>query len=46
MKPSNKVAGTVYRNMCAECGLEVPRSKWNMPLRVVENDKAKILWDF
>lgn len=46
MKPSNKVGCTVYRNVCAECGLEVPRSKWNMPLRVVENDQAKILWDF
>ncbi|MGZ7254081.1 hypothetical protein ACXWO5_10720, partial [Streptococcus pyogenes] len=26
--------------------LEVPRSKWEMPPRVMENDRAKILWDF
>uniref|UniRef100_A0A3P9CTW7 C2H2-type domain-containing protein n=1 Tax=Maylandia zebra TaxID=106582 RepID=A0A3P9CTW7_9CICH len=46
MERHNQVAGIVYRNICAEYNLEVPRSKWEMPPRVVENDRAKILWDF
>ncbi|XP_055359974.1 uncharacterized protein LOC129603341 [Betta splendens] len=36
----------VYRNICAEYGLETPRSKWETPPKVVENERAKILWDF
>jgi len=35
----------VYR-ICAEYGLEVPGSKRVAPPDVVENGKAKILWDF
>jgi len=37
---------TAYRNICAECGLEVPNSRWYTPLTVVENNRAKILRDF
>ncbi|XP_051924320.1 uncharacterized protein LOC127602290 [Hippocampus zosterae] len=46
MERHNQVAGIVYRNICAEYGLETPRSKWETPPKVVENDRAKILWDF
>ncbi|KAF7652694.1 hypothetical protein LDENG_00093610, partial [Lucifuga dentata] len=42
----NQVTGTVYRNICAEYGLEVPKSKWETPPKVVENGRAKVLWDF
>lgn len=30
---------SVYRNICGEYGLEVPRSKWETP-QVVENDRT------
>uniref|UniRef100_A0A087YQ23 Uncharacterized protein n=1 Tax=Poecilia formosa TaxID=48698 RepID=A0A087YQ23_POEFO len=46
MERHNQVVGIVYRNICAEYGLEAPRSKWGTPPKVVENDRAKILWDF
>ncbi|XP_054913489.1 uncharacterized protein LOC129377515 [Poeciliopsis prolifica] len=46
MERHNQVAGIVYRNICAEYGLETPRSKWETPPKVVENARAKILWDF
>ena len=46
MERHNQVAGIVYRNICTEFGLEVPRSEWKTPPKVVENDQAKILWDF
>ncbi|KAF7659584.1 hypothetical protein LDENG_00296340 [Lucifuga dentata] len=39
----NQVAGIVYRNICAEYGLEVPKSKWETPPKVVENGRAKVL---
>ncbi|KAF7655094.1 hypothetical protein LDENG_00060930, partial [Lucifuga dentata] len=42
----NQVAGIVYRNVCAEYRLEVPKSKWETPPKVVENGRAKVLWDF
>ncbi|KAI3361747.1 hypothetical protein L3Q82_001956 [Scortum barcoo] len=45
MEHHYQVAGIVYRNICTEFGLEVPRSKWATPPKVVENDRAKILWD-
>lgn len=37
----NQVAAIIYRNICAERGLEVISSdtSWGM------NDRAKILWD-
>ncbi|KAK7925836.1 hypothetical protein WMY93_008146 [Mugilogobius chulae] len=46
MELHNQLAGIVYRNICVEYGLETPRSKWETPPKVVENDRAKILWDF
>lgn len=46
MERHDQVAGIGYRNSCAENGLEALRSKWETPPKVVENDKAKILWDF
>ncbi|KAF7661452.1 hypothetical protein LDENG_00261530 [Lucifuga dentata] len=42
----NQVAGIVYRNICAEIGLGVPKSKLETPPKVIENGRAKILWDF
>nr|XP_020470896.1 rho-related GTP-binding protein RhoA-B-like [Monopterus albus] len=45
MERHNQVAGIVYRNICAEYRLEVPKSRWDTPPKVVENDQAKILWD-
>uniref|UniRef100_A0A3B3HW39 Reverse transcriptase domain-containing protein n=1 Tax=Oryzias latipes TaxID=8090 RepID=A0A3B3HW39_ORYLA len=46
MERHNQVAGIIYRNVCAKYGLETPRSKWETPPKVVENERAKILWDF
>ncbi|XP_078808275.1 uncharacterized protein LOC144994388 [Oryzias latipes] len=46
MERHNQVAGIIYRNMCAEYELETPRPKWETPPKVVENERAKILWDF
>lgn len=46
MERHNQVAGIVGRNICAEYGLEVPRSKWKTPSKVLGNDQAKILWEF
>jgi len=45
-KCHDKVAGIVCRNICAEYGLEVRKSKWEISPKVVENDTAKIQWDF
>ena len=42
----NQVAGMVHRNICIEYELETPASRWEVPQRVVENKRAKILWDF
>ncbi|KAF7655154.1 hypothetical protein LDENG_00059220, partial [Lucifuga dentata] len=43
----NQVAGIVYRNICAKFRLEVPKSKWETPSKVTENNgRAKILWGF
>lgn len=42
----NQVAGIVYGNICTEYWLEVPKSKWETALKVIENGRAKILWDF
>lgn len=46
MKQHKQVAGMVYRNICGQYGLEVPRLGWEAPLKVAEHDRAKILWDF
>ncbi|TWW77705.1 hypothetical protein D4764_12G0010950 [Takifugu flavidus] len=34
------------RNICTEYGLEVPGARWETPPKGVENEQAKILWDF
>ena len=41
MERQNQVTGIAYRNICAEYGLEVPKSKWEMHPKVA---RAKILW--
>lgn len=46
MEWHNQVAGIVDRLICAEYKLETPRSQWESPPKVVENDQAKILSDF
>ena len=46
MERHNQVAGIVYRNICTQYGLEVPKSQWAIPQKVVENNRAKVLWDF
>ena len=46
MEHHNQMARIVYRTICAEYGLEDPKSKWETPPKVVENDRAEILWDF
>ena len=46
MEHHNQVVGKVYRNICIENGLEVQKSKWVIPPKVVENDRAKIIWGF
>lgn len=33
-------------NICTTYGQEVPKSRWETPLKVVENSGAKVLWDF
>ena len=40
------MAGIVYRNICTEYGLDPPKSRWETPQKVVENNRAKLLWDF
>ena len=40
----NQVAGIVYSIICANNG--VPGSQWETPLKVIDKDQAKILWDF
>lgn len=39
-----QVASIVYRHICAEYDLEVPKAKQEKPPRVVENERANILW--
>lgn len=40
------MVGVVYKNICAKYSTEIPRSKWDTAPTEVENDQAKILWDF
>ena len=42
----NQVALIIYRNICDVYDLETPKNWWEIPAKNVENDKAKILWDF
>ena len=46
MERHNQVAVIVYRNICTQYGLEVPKPQWDITPKVVENNKAKILWNF
>ncbi|TKS67246.1 Multidrug resistance protein 1 [Collichthys lucidus] len=46
MERHNQVAGIVYRNICNQYGIEVPKSRWAIPQKVAENNRAKVLWDF
>ena len=42
----NQVALIVYRAMCRRFELPIPSNWWEYPEKVVENDQAKIIWDF
>lgn len=42
----NQVVGIVYRNIWTKYGLQAPKSQWETPLKLVENNRAKMLWDF
>ena len=46
MERHNQVALIVYRNICKTYNIETPKNWWEYPEKVVENDQAKILWDF
>lgn len=35
----------VHKSEAAEYELEVPRARWETPLEMVENDRAKTLWN-
>lgn len=41
-----KEASKVYRNICVECGLEVPGLKWLTHQKRTDNEQAKIPLDF
>ena len=45
-KRHNQVAGIVYKNICSEYGLDPPKSRWETPQKVVENNRATLLCDF
>ena len=45
-KRHNHVADIVYRNLCTEYGLDPTKLRWETPQKVVENSRAKLLWDF
>lgn len=42
----NQVARIVYNNICAKYEWKDPKSQWDIPSKVVENNRAMILWDF
>ena len=42
----NLVAGIMYKNICCKYGLDPTTSRWETTQKVVENDRAKLLWDF
>ena len=46
MKHHNQVAGIIHRIICAEYGVEVPRTRWKTPPKVTDKERVKILWDF
>ena len=41
----NQVTVIVYRNICSEYGLDPPKSSWETLQKIVENNRAKLLWD-
>lgn len=41
----NQVVELVYRNICAESRLQIPKSQWNTSLKWLER-QHRILWDF
>lgn len=43
MERHNQVAGIVDRNICAEYGLEVSRSKWKTKLRSRGNFRSRLM---
>ena len=42
MEHHNQVADIVYRDICTDYGLKVPRPELKTSSKVVENDPAKI----
>lgn len=40
------MAGIVYRNIRTKYGLEAPRPKLKKSPKMVENNRAGVLWDF
>ena len=42
----NQVVSIVYKIICAKYELELPGSKWTTPPRLIENNQAKIVWNF
>ena len=45
MEHHNQEAAAMYTN-CAEYGLENSKSIWEIPPKMVETERTKILWDF
>lgn len=45
MEAQPKTSG-MHRKIGALFDLEVAQFQWDKPLKVVENNKAKIIWDF
>jgi hypothetical protein len=46
MERHNHVAGVVYRGLCTRYGLTQPQHWWEIPSKVNEDNRAKILWEF
>ena len=42
----NQVANILHRNISKEFGFDVSANWWDLPEKVCENEKVKILWDF
>ena len=42
----NQVSNIVHRAICEWYGLSQPSEWWELPEKVIENDRAKVLWDF
>jgi hypothetical protein len=46
MERHNNVASIVYRAVCSAYDVETPRDWQALPEKVVQNNRAKVLWDF